>query len=212
MQKTVSEVNEIIDADVPLPSAASGVVNPLTVIGIIDLYNSHPHKKGLIHTAAASALGRQLNRYAKTLGIPLLNIVRRKEQRDLLVSEGAEHVIVTEGDWIEEYKEAIKSHGFNVVFDALGGGPVVEALILNLDKNSIVSFYGGLEGKPFTLSNGISLAKGIVLTGYSVLNWYLTISPEKQQEIKSQYSHLLKTDLATHSLKVLKYSEINDAL
>jgi len=53
-------------------------VNPLTVIGMIDIYNKSPHKKGLIHTAAASALGRMLNKYAKTLGIPLLNIVRRE--------------------------------------------------------------------------------------------------------------------------------------
>ncbi|CAM6001423.1 unnamed protein product [Sphagnum balticum] len=133
-----------IDEDVPLHSAASGIVNPLTVIGMTELYKAHPQKRGLIHTAAASALGRQLNSYAKTLGIPLLNIVRRKEHKDLLVSEGAEHVIVTEGDWVEEYKEAIKSHGFNVLFDALGGGPVTEALITNLEKDSIAYIYGSL--------------------------------------------------------------------
>ena len=134
----------VIDEDVPVHSAASGIVNPLTVIGITDLYNNNPHKRGIIHTGAASALGRQLNKYAKTLGIPLLNIVRRKEQRDLLVSEGAEHVIITEGDWAEEYKAAIKTHGFNVLFDALGGGPVTELLITNLEKNSQAIIYGHL--------------------------------------------------------------------
>ena len=89
----------VIDEDVELTSAASGVVNPLTVIGMIDKYNKTPDKKGLIHTGAASALGRMLNKYCQTLGIPLLNIVRREEQAALLKSEGAEHVIVTKGDW-----------------------------------------------------------------------------------------------------------------
>ena len=89
----------VIDEDVELTSAASGVVNPLTVIGMIDKYNKTPGKKGLIHTGAASALGRMLNKYCQTLGIPLLNIVRREEQAALLKSEGAEHVIVTKGDW-----------------------------------------------------------------------------------------------------------------
>lgn len=64
--------------------------------------------KGIIHTAAASALGRMLNRRCQTLGIPLLNIVRREEQADLLIKEGAKHVIITKGEWNDGYKNAIK--------------------------------------------------------------------------------------------------------
>ena len=66
-----------IDEDVDLTSAASGIVNPLTVIGIITNYNKVPGKKGIIHTVAASSLGRMLNRYCQSHGIPLLNIVRK---------------------------------------------------------------------------------------------------------------------------------------
>ena len=67
----------VIDEDVPLVSAASGIVNPLTVIGMTETWEATPGKKGIIHTAAASALGRMLNKRCQTLGIPLLNIVRR---------------------------------------------------------------------------------------------------------------------------------------
>lgn len=68
-----------IDNDVPLSSAASGVVNPLTVLGFINTFKSLGARgKGLIHTAAASFLGKQLLRIAKSEGIPILNIVRRK--------------------------------------------------------------------------------------------------------------------------------------
>lgn len=93
----------VIDEDVPLSSAASGVVNPLTVLGFIWQVKTKGHS-GIIHTAAASALGRQLNKICQTNKIPLLNVVRRKEQADLLRSEGAEHVLVTEGDWQPQYK------------------------------------------------------------------------------------------------------------
>jgi hypothetical protein len=44
---------------------------------MIDIYNSTYGKKGIIHTAAATALGRMLNKICQTFGIPLLNIVRR---------------------------------------------------------------------------------------------------------------------------------------
>jgi len=50
------------------------------------IYNKTPHKRGIIHTAGASALGRMLSKYCKTLGIPLLNIVRKEEQAALLKS------------------------------------------------------------------------------------------------------------------------------
>lgn len=86
-----------IDQDVPASSAASGVVNPLTVIGFIENYRSHGLKGGIVHTAAASALGRQLNKYAQREKIPLLNVVRREEQAEILRKEGATHVLVTSG-------------------------------------------------------------------------------------------------------------------
>jgi NADPH2:quinone reductase len=44
-----------------------------------DIYEKFANKRGIIHTAAASALGRMLNKRCIRLGIPLLNIVRRKE-------------------------------------------------------------------------------------------------------------------------------------
>jgi len=49
----------------------------------------------LINSAAASALGRMLNKYCQRENIPLLNIVRRAEQVRLLEEEGAKFIIDT---------------------------------------------------------------------------------------------------------------------
>ena len=66
-----------IDNDVDLPSAASGIVNPLTSMGMTYIFNATKGKKGLINTAAASSLGRMLNKRCQTINIPLLNIVNK---------------------------------------------------------------------------------------------------------------------------------------
>lgn len=153
-----------------------------------------------------------LNKFCLTLGIPLLNIVRKQEHADLLISEGALHVVVTQGEWEKNYQAAIKEFGFNVLFDALGGGPITEALIMNLNGGSIAHIYGYLEAKPLTISIGISLSKGISVTGYLVFGWWVTQSEEKKNWVRENYSKWLKTDLATHSLKVLTFSQIEEAM
>ena len=87
-----------IDEDVPLQSAVSGVINPLAVIGMTEILKEKK-LKGIIHSAAASAVGRMLNKLCIKEGIPLLNIVRKEEHEKLLKNEGAEHILVTQGDW-----------------------------------------------------------------------------------------------------------------
>ena len=44
-------------------------------------------------TAAASALGKMMNRYFPKEGIEVINIVRRQEQVELLKEEGAKYVL-----------------------------------------------------------------------------------------------------------------------
>jgi len=90
-------------------------------------------------------------------------------------------VIVTQGEWHDQYKEAIKNHGFNVFFDCLGGGAVTEFLIMNLNPHSWAYIYGSLSGEPFSLKSGISLCKGITVSGYMLMGWYETISAERKK-------------------------------
>jgi len=53
-------------------------------MGMVDTFQKWEMKgckgKGIIHTGASSALGRMLNKMCIKNSIPLLNIVRRKEQ------------------------------------------------------------------------------------------------------------------------------------
>ena len=57
--------------------ASMSLVNPLTVIGFLDIARQMGVKT-IIHTAAASSLGRMLNRFFANENINVINIVRRQ--------------------------------------------------------------------------------------------------------------------------------------
>ena len=70
---------------------ASSFVNPLTALGMIETMRREGHS-GLVHTAAASNLGQMLVKLCLEEHVPLVTIVRKPEQVELLRSIGAAHV------------------------------------------------------------------------------------------------------------------------
>jgi hypothetical protein len=64
------------------------------------------------------------------------------------------------------------------LFDALGGGDVLEKIIVNLNRNSQVFLYGKLESKPFTLHQPLDLTKGVFITGFILWEYFTQISQE----------------------------------
>merc|ERR1711957_925209 len=63
--------------------AASSFVNPLTALGFVHTMRRDGHT-ALVHTAAASQLGQMLTRICMNDGVPLVNVVRRQEQAEIL--------------------------------------------------------------------------------------------------------------------------------
>ena len=82
---------------------ASLIINPLTAWALIGEAKKGRHR-GIVQTAAASQLGRMLLRLAADAGLPLINIVRSKEQENILKSLGAEFVINSESANFEDQK------------------------------------------------------------------------------------------------------------
>ncbi len=102
--------------------AASSFVNPLTALGMTETMRLEGHS-AIVHTAAASNLGQMLNRLCQADGIPLVNVVRRNEQADLLRAAGADHVVVSSADsFADDLTAAITATGATLAFDAIGGG------------------------------------------------------------------------------------------
>ena len=87
---------------------ASSFVNPLTALGMVETMRMENHA-ALVHTAAASNLGQMLNRLCIAEAVPLVNIVRRPEQVDLLRAAGATYVCnSTAPDFMSDLTAALK--------------------------------------------------------------------------------------------------------
>lgn len=69
---------------------------------------------------------------APSEGVEVINVVRRKEQAELLQGLGAKHVVVTADEkWKDELKAKIEELGATVAFDAVAGnstGDLLEVL------------------------------------------------------------------------------------
>ena len=115
--------------------------NPLTILNMVDYIQSGNHK-AFIHNAAASALGKQLVRYVKTLSIPGIYLVRRQDQVTILQELGAEHVFNTsEPGWFERAKQVSKEINATIGFDAVGGEDT-NRMVRLLENGGICYSYG----------------------------------------------------------------------
>jgi NADPH2:quinone reductase len=127
------------DAVMPLPDGATPrdgaavSVNPLTALAMVEVMRQRG-AKALVHTAAASSLGQILQRICTRDGIPLVNIVRRPEQADILRTLGATHVLNSQSDrFMAEMVDAFAQVDASLAFDAVGGGPLAGMILTAME-------------------------------------------------------------------------------
>lgn len=136
-----------IGRGIPMDQAAMLIVNPLTAIAFFDIARRGGHR-AIVSNAAASALGRMVIRMGRARGIPVINVVRRAEQVELLRSLGAEHVLSThEEDFAARLRDLAQRLRATLFLDAIGGrhtGVLVEAAPFG----STILAYSALAGEP----------------------------------------------------------------
>src|SRR4051812_37488264 len=155
---------------------ASCFVNPLTSLGMVETMRREGHK-ALVHTAAASNLGQMLNKLCLADGVALVNIVRSREQEDVLRALGAVHVCnSTSPGFMDELTAALIATGATLAFDAVGGGPLAGQILTCMEiaanRNATahsrygstthkqVYVYGRLDLRPIELGGGFGMAWG----------------------------------------------------
>jgi NADPH:quinone reductase-like Zn-dependent oxidoreductase len=156
---------------------ASSFVNPLTALGMVETMRREGHS-ALVHTAAASNLGQMLVKLCLADGIPLVNIVRKPDQEELLRSFGAVHVCNSGSpSFAADLLEALTATSATLAFDATGGGPLAGRILSGMEQaanataaeysrygstvHKQVYLYGRLDTSPTTLDTGsIGMAWG----------------------------------------------------
>jgi NADPH:quinone reductase-like Zn-dependent oxidoreductase len=156
---------------------ASSFVNPMTALGMTETMRREGHS-GLVHTAAASNLGQMLVKLCQKDGIPLVNIVRKTEQEELLKSLGATHVLNSASpSFATDLVEALKATSATLAFDATGGGTLASQILNGMEKaanatageysrygssvHKQVYIYGALDTGPTVLTRNFGMAWGV---------------------------------------------------
>jgi NADPH:quinone reductase len=156
---------------------ASSFVNPLTALGMLETMRREGHS-GLVHTAAASNLGQMLVKLCISDGVPLVNVVRKTDQEELLRSLGAVHVCNSSSpSFTTDLTEALNATSATLAFDATGGGTLASQILNAMEEaaNSTaaeysrygstvhkqVYIYGGLDTGPTILNRNFGMAWGI---------------------------------------------------
>src|SRR4051794_7340700 len=169
--------------DVSTVEGAALFINPLTALSMAETMRAEGHS-ALVHTAAASNLGRMLVRICAADGIGLVNIVRSDEQADALRELGAVHVVdSSKPDFAAELTEAIRATGATLAFDAIGGGTMASDILTAMERaqpplatwtpygsttHKQVYIYGSLDFAPTIVDRRFGLSWGIA--GYLLTN------------------------------------------
>jgi NADPH:quinone reductase-like Zn-dependent oxidoreductase len=211
----------------PLPSGttpaegASCFVNPLTALGMTETMRREGHK-ALVHTAAASNLGQMLNKICIKDGIGLVNIVRSKEQADILHKIGAKHVVdSTSPTFMDDLTDALVETGSTIAFDAIGGGKlsgqILTCMEVAANKNAKVYsrygsnvhkqvyIYGSLDPRPVELNRAFGMAWGV--GGWLLFPFLMKIGPAEGTRLRQRVVDELKTTFASHYTQVVSLQE-----
>lgn len=121
------------------------LVNPFTAWALLE--KARRGHKAAVHTAAASALGRMLLKLAQKTNFPVIHIVRREAQVELLKNLGAKHVLDSSTDTFDEdLADLSRKLGATLALDAVAG-ELPQRLLANMPRGSVAAVYGGLSEK-----------------------------------------------------------------
>jgi NADPH2:quinone reductase len=190
---------------------ASSFVNPLTALGMVGTMRNEGHT-ALVHTAAASNLGQMLNRLCIAEAVPLVNIVRKPEQEEILRSGGATYVCnSTSPTFMEDLTQALVATSATLAFDAIGGGKLAGHILACMESAATstaaeysrygstthkqVYIYGGLDRGPTEFNRNFGMAWGI--GGWLLTPFLQKIGPETFQALRQRVATELKTTFAS---------------
>ena len=215
----------VMDDKITSAEAASSFVNPLTVLAFIETMKMENHS-GIVNTAAASNLGQMLVKLCKDDSIPLVNIVRKNEQAEMLKSMGTDYVCNTsDPGFMKDLIAALIATGATLGFDATGGGndgklpgQILSAMEIAANKTTKeysrygtdiykqVYIYGGLDQSPTILNRSFGMQWG--LGGWLLMPMIKRIGMEKFQQMRERVAREIKTTFASQYTQEISFEEM----
>jgi NADPH:quinone reductase-like Zn-dependent oxidoreductase len=202
-------------------AGASAFINPLTALGMLETMRLEGHT-AMVHTAAASNLGRMLTRLCIADGISLVNVVRSQDQADALRAIGARYVVDSSSpSFIADLDDAIAETGATLAFDAIGGGRMAATILASMERSLLaradaysrygspihkqVYLYGTLAPASTEIPRSFGMAWGI---GGWLMTWFMDrIGPQHAARLRERVAAELTTIFASHITAEISLAE-----
>jgi NADPH2:quinone reductase len=202
----------VLPKDATPADGASCFVNPLTALGMVATMRLEGHT-ALVHTAAASNLGRMLVKICQKDGVGLVNIVRGEAQAAVLRGLGAAYVCNSSlPSFMRELTDALGATGATLAFDAIGGGKLAGQILTCMEAavsrtaatynrygssvHKQVYIYGGLDTGPTEFNRSFGMAWGV--GGWLLMPFLARVGPTEAQKLRERVAAELKTTFASH--------------
>lgn len=150
--------------------AATLIVNPFTALAFFDIARQGMHA-AIINNAAASALGRMVLRLGQQHHLPVIHIVRRPEQVELLRALGGEYVLNNRDlDFFDRLHALAIQLKATLILDPVGGEQT-QQLVAAAPAGSTVVLYGSLSGSHIEVTAQASRHGNTGVIGFFLPNW-----------------------------------------
>lgn len=212
----------LMNEGVSARQGASCFVNPLTALGMVATMREEGHS-ALLHTAAASNLGQMLVKICLKDQVPLVNVVRKAENVELLKSLGAQHVLnSSDDDFMESLIAVLTQTNATIGFDATGGGKLGGLILTAMEaaqaakmgefsrygstQHKQLYIYGGLDRSPTTFNRSFGMAWG--LGGWLLTPFLQKIGPAAAQVLRQRVADEITTTFSSHYTQSVSLPEM----
>jgi len=202
----------------PLPSnvsyiaGCSAFVNPLTVLGFLDIAKVGGHR-AILHTAAASALGKMLVRLGHRRGIKIVCVVRKESQVEELKALGAEYIVNTSVEgWESQLQQMCAKLKCRLGFECVGGS-LTGQVMTSMPARSELYIYGGLALQPIDSLH----IRNFIFDDKVIKGFWLSIYLKDKsifflRSLTNQVASLIASDLSTYVRASFDLEHTSDAL
>jgi NADPH:quinone reductase-like Zn-dependent oxidoreductase len=146
------------------------VINPLTAWAMVDQARKKGHR-AMVQTGAASAVGQMMLKLGQKFDVPIIHVVRRQAQVDLLRSLGGKYVLSThEDDFDTQLRDLCHNLHATQAFDAVSG-EMTSRLLRAMPDEAEVTVYGTLAGAKSEISPRAFIFHNQQVNGFWLNKW-----------------------------------------
>lgn len=175
---------------------AATIVNPITAWALMNKARERG-ARAVVQTAAASALGRMVESLGGRFHIPVINVVRRREQVEMLERQGARYTVdSSRADFDERLRELCQQLGATVGFDAVAG-ELTGRVLIAMPEGASVIVYGALSGEGCLLDPRSLIFERKSVEGFWLTKWLRSQNIINMLRTARRVQKLLGSDLKT---------------